>query len=317
MSHEIHDNDTVVLGSNRPAWHGLGKVFAGLLSPLRVYLEGVGARVMFESPVLFKGEPVDGYKIISGRYANGAHSALSVVGDSYGLIKDSRFFEILERVYGGRACVETAGTLRNGRRIWALVKRDNWCVGSDRIKTFDLWANRHDSSGCLELHRTNVRVVCQNTWNAAIGSGRARVFGVRHTVNVDGGIAQAIRLIESVDAAQRAEQDKAHRLASVEMNAAQADEFFRGLLGAKADENGVIGGKVGASLDSLNTLFHRGAGNSGSTRWDAFNAVTEYVDHGRTVRASNGRSKAEARFESVLLGSGDDLKARAFDLLAV
>ena len=32
---------------------GIGKVFAGLLSPLRVYIEGVGAREMFESPVLF------------------------------------------------------------------------------------------------------------------------------------------------------------------------------------------------------------------------------------------------------------------------
>ena len=315
MSHEIHENDTVVLGSNKPAWHGLGTVFAGLLSPLRAYIEGVGAREMFESPVLFNGQPVDGYKIISGRYANGAHSALSVVGDSYGLLKDSRFFEILEKVYGGRAVVETAGTPRNGKRIWVLVKRDSWCVsGKDRINTFDLWVNRHDGSGCFELHRTNVRVVCQNTWNLAIGSGRQRVFGVRHTVNVEGNIAQAIRFVEMADEQARIEQDKARILAERVMVPSSADSFFRRLLVVDPFETEVKG-KVGAQLDDLNRLFVRGAGNSGVTRWDAFNAVTEFVDHSRTVRAGNGRSKAEARFESVLLGTGDDMKARAFDLL--
>jgi phage/plasmid-like protein (TIGR03299 family) len=317
MSHEIHENDNVVLGSNTPAWHGLGTVFAGLLSPLRCYIEGVGAREMIEMPVLAGGQVVDGYKAILGTYSNGQRTPLSIVGDGYGLLKDSAFFEILEKVYGGRAVVETAGTLRNGRRIWALVKRDSWAVNGDTVNTFDLWVNRHDGSGCFELHRTNIRVVCQNTWNAAIGSGRARVFGVRHTVNVDAGIAQAIRLVETVDAAQKAEQVKAQRLADVEMRQEEAETFFRSLLGAKEDGNGEINGKVGAQLDTLNDLFKRGTGNFGATRWDAFNAVTEFTDHSRTVRTTNGRSKAEARFESVLLGSGDDLKARAFDLLAV
>jgi phage/plasmid-like protein (TIGR03299 family) len=317
MSHEIYENDQVVLGNNTPAWHGLGQIFGGLLSPLRAYIEGVGAREMSEAPVYANGIEVEGYKAIIGRYSNGATTALSVVGEGYGLLKDSNFFETLEKVYGGRACVETAGTLRNGRRIWALVKRDAWCVGPDAIQTYDLWVNRHDGSGCFELHRTNIRVVCSNTWNAAIGSGRARVFGVRHTVNVESGISQAIKLVETVDAAQRAEQAKAQRLASVAMGHSQAKEFFRDLLGAKEDDTGKMPSRVATQLDALSVLFLRGTGNAGATRWDAFNAVTEFTDHSRTVRATGGRSKIEARFESVLLGSGDDLKARAFDLLAV
>ena len=317
MSHEILENDTVVLGSNTPAWHGLGQLFAGLLSPLRCYVEGVGAREMIETPVCANGMPVEGYKAILGRYSNGQLLPLSVVGEGYGLLKDSRFFEILERVYGGRACVETAGTLRGGRRIWALVKRDGWCVARDQINTFDLWVNRHDGSGCFELHRTNVRVVCQNTWNAAIGNGRARVFGIRHTVNVESNVAAGIKLVETVDAAQLVEQAKAKRLAEVAMVPEEASAFFRTLIGAKPDDSGEVTGKAGAQLDTLSGLFNRGTGNVGATRWDAFNAVTEFTDHSRTVRATGGRPKAEARFESVLLGTGDDLKARAFDLLSV
>jgi hypothetical protein len=69
------------------------------------------------------------------------------------------------------------------------------------------------------------------------------------------------------------------------------------------------------NLDRVVSLFRRGTGTEGRTAWDAFNAVTEFVDHRRTVRLTDGRSRAEARFETAVLGTGDDLKAKAFDQL--
>jgi len=63
------------------------------------------------------------------------------------------------------------------------------------------------------------------------------------------------------------------------------------------------------------TLFHRGTGNLGRTRWDALNGVTEYVDHSRSVRTVGGRNRAEVRMESALFGTGDTLKDKAFALL--
>jgi len=316
MSHEIYTNDVVQLGSNKVAWHGIGKVWQGLLSPLRCFIEGTGARSMEQLNVYTaSGLKVEGYKSIIGHYASGS-TALSVVGDGYGLIDDERFFTILDKVYGGKACVETAGTLRNGRRIWSLVKRDTWCVAKDAINSYDLWVNRHDGSGCFELHRTNVRVVCQNTWNAAIGSNRNRVFGVRHTVNVDANVSQAIRLVEQVDLHNRQEQLKLQSLADQKISTLTANDVFCELL--KIDPYvpvAEINTKTLNDLKALNTLFVRGTGNSGQTKWDAYNAVTEFVDHTRSIRVTDGRSRSESRFESVLLGSGDDLKARAFELL--
>lgn len=324
MSHEIYSNDTVVLGSNKPAWHNLGKVFNGLLSPLRVYAEGVGAVSMEETAVYSEtGDKVDGYKTIVGNYSNGARTALSVVGDGYGLIPDSSFFEILHKVYYGRACVETAGTLGNGRKIWALIKRKNYTLNFDLCESFDLWVNRHDGSGCFELHRTNIRVVCQNTWNSAIGSGRNRVFGVRHTVNIKDNIARAINLVETVDRSDYDEETKLLAMVSARMTSSESQNFFKKLLNINEERylqpNGdtVIDGKQGNDLFTLHELFMRGTGNSGQTRFDAFNAVTEFVDHHRTVRTSGNKSRSEARFESLLLGSGDALKAKAFELLTV
>ena len=52
MSAAIEVNDVVQLGSNRPAWWGFqpGHLWEGLLSPSRCWVEGTGAREMFEEP---------------------------------------------------------------------------------------------------------------------------------------------------------------------------------------------------------------------------------------------------------------------------
>lgn len=316
MSHEIGSHDSVVLGSNKPAWHKLGTVFPGLLSALRVYAEGVGHRDILEVPVIIDGMTLEAHKGLVGVTASGARVPLSVVGENYGVFKSETMYRLLDQVYGGRAVVETAGTLRNGKREWCLAQAGNWSVGNgDRVLSYDLWVNRHDGSGCFELHRTNIRVVCANTWKLAVGNGRNRVFGVPHTSNIEAGVANAVRLLTSVNDAEGVERGKAVTMAKTYMSTDQAHRAFQYLLGVSV--GGKISTRTSNQLDELVTLFRNGKGNQGQTRWDAFNAVTEFVDHSRSSRVAGGRNQQEVRFESVLLGSGDTMKAKAFDLLSV
>ena len=214
MSHEININDTVVYGSNTPAWHGLGTVFAGLLSPLRVFAEGVGHRDILEVPVRLNGLVLPGHKGLVGITAKGVQVPLSVVGEGYGVLKSESMYKILEGVYAGKAVVDAAGTLRNGAREWCLVKRSAWDVKKgDTVLTYDLWLNRHDGSGCFELHRTNIRVVCANTWKMAVQGGN-RVFGVRHTKNVEQGVQSALQVLGYVEAQERTQRAAAQRMAT-------------------------------------------------------------------------------------------------------
>lgn len=318
MAHEIITTgasaDTVVLGSNTVAWHGLGKLFAGLLSPLRAFAEGVGARDIIEENVVVNGATFASHKALFGVNEAGQRYPLSIVGRRYGVLKDLSFFQILENVYGGNAVVETAGTLRGGRRVWALAKHDSFEVGlGDQIETYDLWLNTHDGSSCFELHRTNVRVVCANTWAQAVGGGKARVLGVPHRTNVEANAKAAIAQLQRANESAAHARAEVQRLAATAISKDAAVDVFSKLLDINPDE--AVTPKVQKSLDTLVELFVRGTGTEGKSRWDAFNAVTEFVDHRRTLRVGEGRSRAEARFESALLGDGDALKATAYDLL--
>ena len=315
MSSEVYKHDVMALGSNKPAWHGLGTVFAGRLSPLRVFVEGIGHRDILEVPVMLDGVALEGQKGLVALTAKGAKVPLSVVGDGYGVLKSETMYRILEGVYGGQAVVETAGTLRNGQREWVLVARESWSAATgDKILSYDLWLNRHDGSGCFELHRTNVRVVCANTWKLAVSGGN-RVFGVRHTKNIDQGIQAALDVVGYVEQAEAKQRAAAQRMAQAQFSASEAAKAFDVLMGIK--EGTEPSTRVENQVKELNRLFKSGTGNLGRTRWDAFNAVTEFVDHSRASRVTGGRDENEVRFESVLMGSGDALKARAFDLLSV
>jgi hypothetical protein len=143
------------------------------------------------------------------------------------------------------------------------------------------------------------------------------VFGIRHTVNVEQGVAQACNLLESLAKQEVEEQRKAIALARTPMSRNEAGNLFASLMGVQDKPMADIPTKTLTALDTMSGLFLRGTGNEGRTRWDAFNAVTEYVDHSRSIRVTGGRSRSESRFESVLMGSGDDMKAKAFDLLTV
>ncbi len=51
------------------------------------------------------------------------------------------------------------------------------------------------------------------------------------------------------------------------------------------------------------------------TAYGLVNAVGEYIDHERTVLAMNGRTREDARMQSIMFGSGAQLKQDAFGLM--
>jgi hypothetical protein len=66
-------------------------------------------------------------------------------------------------------------------------------------------------------------------------------------------------------------------------------------------------------IESIESLADHGRGNSGRTFWDAYNGVTEYIDH----YAKGHAGDAAALAWSANAGGGSDIKRRALELALV
>lgn len=96
------------------------------------------------------------------------------------------------------------------------------------------------------------------------------------------------------------------QLAKARMTEDEAKDFLKKLIPGEATMS------TNRRTQILN-LFNTGEGNQGATRWDAYNAVTEYVTHHRTYRTTDSTSVETNRFLGVL--ETDTLSRQALNLL--
>lgn len=99
---------------------------------------------------------------------------LSVVGKDYRIVQPKDVLEFFNEIAfqsNGRYTMETAGCLSDGRRIWALARiKDEIKIGGvDIIKPYILFGTSFDLSSSTFASYTTVRVVCNNTLQAAVG----------------------------------------------------------------------------------------------------------------------------------------------------
>ena len=66
--------------------------------------------------------------------------------------------------------------------------------------------------------------------------------------------------------------------------------------------------------DTLETLFVNGTGTNGASKWDAYNAVTEFCSHEKTYKQTNS-SPDENQFADFTKGQGFPLAEKALKLL--
>ena len=61
--------------------------------------------------------------------------------------------------------------------------------------------------------------------------------------------------------------------------------------------------------------FQNGLGNRGETAWDLLNGITEYQNHGKTFRSSEGEtiSASENRFKSLTMGRDAKMMQNIWD----
>lgn len=298
-------------------WHGLGVVLDEPPATVEAALaaSGLGWRVRQDEVLRAKGigtltneeigkdgrvyvpeleavvEPVPGYRF---NMREDTGDVLGVVSDEYKVVQNEEAFRWLEALLGGDLQWETAGSLGNGKRVWVLATPGELVeIGGDPSRSYIYAANSHDGSMAVTAAATSVRIVCANTWNAAIRQTEdaPRTYRFRHTGDLQLKLDEARRVMEMTldwDAAWKKMGDK---LARERISLDRFDrKVVKPLLGMDdptlKDRERALANREENREIILNTFDGKGpegdtSGNSPGTKWCAANAIAEFADWGR------------------------------------
>ena len=278
-----------------PAWHGLGTILESEVSTQEMlevaHLAGWNVRL---ADVDLPGRSHKNYFAVTrtNPYDEGI-DVLGVVGERYKVLQNEELFSFADNMLdGGRW--ETAGSIKNGTVVFGSLALDREVVldesgVGDKINTYLLVHTSHDGSLAVQASVTPVRVVCQNTLNAAL-HGVKQSFKIRHTSTVTGKVAAAREALGLANTYLDEFEKEAQTLIQKEIT---ADTFFDIIKAAYPEPDKDVKGSLTKWTNKVDTLWDIYQGDTVAqagimnTAWGAYNTLTERLDWFRNPRGGN------------------------------
>lgn len=280
------------------------------------------------------------YATVPGFYANVRAtdgSVLGIVSEEYSVLQNHEAFEIIDEAMaaaGIEARYETAGSLYEGRKVWAMARipMDLKVAGEEHLP-YLLLTTGHDGNTGLDIMPTSVRVVCANTF-ALAHSRRGQAGGARygismtHTGDLTEKIAQAKELVTASLTAFEVYAREAEIMRGVEVTTEQINAYIRELFPApiveaqriladlkrqrpdadrKTIDEEAIARAAAIRADRINA-FRVVMAEEEPTVYGLFNTATGYADHARP----RARRTGEARFARTTFGRDAAFKQQAW-----
>lgn len=243
---------------------------------------------------------------------------LGTVTPKYHVIQNVDAFSIIQDAVENHGCtIESAGALGRGERVWMLMKLPTTIepVPGDVINGYFLVTMAHDGTGSLIGRPTPIRVVCQNTLNAATASG-VDVVRIMHRASAAQRVAEAAKLITSMVKAMKETETTFAQMAQRRMNKTDVVTFVESVF-PNPDPKVDLPDALKKRRATVAQLVWTGQGaalagsdDTGTTAWACYNAVTEYFDHVRPAEAKAASAKLSAN-ESALFGANAEIKLLA------
>jgi phage/plasmid-like protein (TIGR03299 family) len=207
MAHNLNINEKTGKASffsvKEKAWHGLGTIVEDYPTSTEA-LEISGLNFEVGKKAIFAGKGKEAQEI-PGKFATfrkDTNDILGVVGSKYEILQNKDAFLFFDSIVedGSGIMYETAGALGKGEKIFITAKLPGYIkVGKDDItEKFLFLCTSHDGSGAIIGAFTPVRIVCNNTLNAAMQNCTNRI-SIRHTKSAKDRLAEAHRLMGICD----------------------------------------------------------------------------------------------------------------------
>ncbi|MDI6101188.1 DUF932 domain-containing protein [Actinoplanes sp. NEAU-A12] len=328
MAHELEtlaNGQTAFASARLSAWHQLGQITQDCMTAEEVmskaWLGGWEVRkiplqgIEVNAKGVTKVDCPDKFMTVRTNPHSGETEYLGIVGDDYATVQNEQVAEVLNLLVDeSGAHFETAGSMRRGKNVFVTMKLPDAMkiAGVDRMDLYLIGTTSHDGTAALSLNASPVRVVCANTQRMALERAVSS-YTFRHTSNITSKIGearQALRLTWRHFAAFEAEAEK---MINETLTMGEFEKVVAQLWPVEDDASDVAKNNAKQRSATLRFLVRDADTQKAikGTRWAGYQAITEYVDH--FAKAST----PEVRARRAVTGKGADLKARAFDLLAV
>ena len=329
MSHNLYTNEAgqvsmfSAVGKRGTPWHGLGQQVQDAQTWQQA-MELAHLDWSVEKRPLY-GSVNGAFNQVSasGIFRMDNNQFLGTVGDVYTPIQNAQAFDfvdtLLESVDG--AHYESAGALGDGSRIWCLA-RVPFSVQidgtDDKSENYLLFETSHDGTLSATSKITSVRVVCQNTLNLALSMGNS-ALKIRHSASGSEKLETAKKIMGNVKQTVATLNEKLNYLAKRKINPVLSRKIMDGLFGKDWTDST----RKRNQVEEIARLFESNDKNAfpeiKGTAYNMLNAVTEYTDHYRSVRVTEGKkgmSENLVRKESAIFGgTGETMKTKALEYI--
>lgn len=253
---------------------------------------------------------------------------LGIVKERYTPVQNVEAFTFFDNAIGkDKAIWQTAGFFGMGERIFVSAKLPkNILVQGDPVENYLVFTTSHDGSSGVKILFTPIRVICENTLNAAIATS-SNYISFRHTKSVHGNLDIASEILGICDSRITFLQEKFDFMRKTQIKDEDAQNIFANVIltedeQLKINQTGHTVGQIitrdwraiqdaGISMKKVNTLseinnyYFSGIGQKEilGTAWGVYNAITGYY-------SNIDNSEGAKRMDSLLYGD----KSRKIEL---
>lgn len=275
-------------------WHGESTLLDGNETTQEL-MEKAGLDWQVKTDPLYRmidGKMVE-YKLGRASIRESDNSDLGCVGPRWTPLQNVSAFKVFEPlVESGDMSWHTAGSLRDGQRIWVLCKLNldnSEVVPGDEVAKFALLSNGHDGKLAVHFGFTPIRVVCANTEAMARNSAASKLIRVRHHRFVADNVDKLRDVMDLANQEFEASIDQYRFLASRAINSDDLKKYVKIVFDVKNADK--VSTRKQNIMTKVENLFETGKGQDikgvGGTYWAAYNAVTEYLNYDKGNSVGN------------------------------
>jgi phage/plasmid-like protein (TIGR03299 family) len=340
MAHNLNYNEETGKHSffsvKEKAWHGLGQIVDEYPTSAEA-IQFAGLDYEVEKRPLFTNSlnnelagSISGIDVpkthIPTNFAtvrNDNNAVLGVVGKDYEIIQNIDAFSFFDAIVGGGDGIqyETAGALGKGERIFITAKLPGYIrVGNaDLIEQYLFLTTSHDGYGSISAAFTPIRIVCNNTLNAAL-KNHTNCIKIRHTANANDRLKQAHTLMGITGTLGAELESIFNHWAGIPITDKQVKLLVQQ---AMCPNKEVLKNLQNGAHDNLSTTYKNIVESvfeysqssptqlmptTAGTVFGAYNAITGYFQNVRKYKND------EAKLRSIMDGTGKQRGQAAFNL---